>query len=55
MEELKYTLTVQEVNFLLDVLDRAQISSFKTANFMIGIAKKLENPEKPAETETAKK
>ena len=41
---LKYELSTEEVNFLLGILNRAQVSGVQTAQALIAVVQKLQTP-----------
>ena len=42
--KLKYELTVEQVNTLLDIVNRTQMSGVQGANAILGLAELLQNP-----------
>ena len=44
MENLKYEFTADEINTLLEIVNRTQVSGVNGAKTIIALAKKLQNP-----------
>jgi len=50
-KKLKYSLANEEVNYLLQVLDRVQTRGIQASQSLLAMVEKLKNPENAAELE----
>ena len=44
-KQLKYTLTESEVNFILQALNKVQLTGVQTAQSLLAVTQKLQKPE----------